>query len=593
MSQNTIALTDPDVVEELKHVVQILRDSLETLLEDSDDENEEKENIENSLAELKEIFEVLSWQDAQKYTEQAIANVEALSAFGEGEAESFVLRYCLMLESSLENFTDLGVVNENDILHAFDPESDKESSEINIALIKLLRTMYQKQLLQLIRQEDKTASLNAINALSRDIAASLPTVNAKDWLLISFYLQALLKKEKSLDVQTHRLLALLDGRLSAILSKNDIDPAIAEELMNEVKTLASGELFIEQNVLTQDVYTISPSVYKHFGHGLKDEMVKIHEQLERVYLDQAQRLRLEESLPFLEKLVKVLAFMGLKRLSILTQELLLEFKQLIEEPMNEVKFNELVSQFWVLESFLNGLWNRRFQTVPLSYVETQNWAYISAKQAALKLFLDQYHKLREQITDTKDSETLIALQQKLFDVIKAEGILSVVHDLTRYFDDNFMNVALSQEALLEIVLAVEYISNMNFENREVSDDIIQAAKKYLHIHQQLTAKNHYPTNTVSPDMMEALKDDLVSLEAELDHVMDSKPVTTEKYEDLVRIAHTLHGNASLLKLQEISQLSAALEKNMRGNKAYDDESIELYHKAFLNVFEQFKAFLHK
>ena len=82
-----------------------------------------------------------------------------------------------------------------------------------------------------------------------------------------------------------------------------MDVDVCDDLVKIVKTLNQGGDFIENNVLMQDIYSISPSVYKRFGTALKDELVKIHEQLERVYLDQAQRLRLEDSVPFLYRFV--------------------------------------------------------------------------------------------------------------------------------------------------------------------------------------------------------------------------------------------------------------------------------------------------
>ncbi|MGL4674157.1 MAG: Hpt domain-containing protein, partial [Wohlfahrtiimonas sp.] len=429
MSDNVIELTDSEVVEELKNIVQSLRGTLEILLENSDDEEQEKDNISVALEELVNIFSVLNWKKATNYTQQALERVPELSAFGEDAAENFLLRYCLILEQSIEDYADSGVIVETEIVADYDADAEQASDEVNVTLLKVLRTLYQRQLLQLIKNSDKTAPLSALNALSRDITSVLPTLNARDWLLLSFYVQALLKNEQALGVDTHRILAQLDGRLSQLLSKQNIDANVCDDLVKVIHTLDQGSNFIENNVLMQDVYSISPLVYKRFGLALKDELVKIHEQLERVYLDQAQRLRLEDSLAFLERLSNVLKFMGLKRLSLLTDDLLKSFHQLVANPVDNVQFNEIVSQFWVLESFLSDLWVRRSQTVPLSYNETKNWAYISAKQSALKLFVSQYRKIREQATSTKDAEELKKLQQILFDTVKAETILSIVHGL--------------------------------------------------------------------------------------------------------------------------------------------------------------------
>ncbi|MBS7817259.1 Hpt domain-containing protein [Wohlfahrtiimonas chitiniclastica] len=585
----TIELTDADVVDELKVAAELLRDTLETLLEDSEDEAEEKATIASALEEIAGIFTVLSWDHAAQYTTQAGKHVAALSAFGEGDAEDFVLRYCLLLEQSIDIFTDLGRMQESDVVEGFDAGAEV-NEELNLTLIKMLRTLYQKQLLQLIRTNSMEGPLNALNALSRDISASLPEVNGRDWSLLSFYLQALLNHERPLSVETHRLLAQLDGRLAQLLDHQAITPDVSEALLSTVRTLTEGENFIEKSILVQNVYSISPAVYKRFGQALKDDLIKIHEQLERVYLDQAQRIRLEEFMPFLHKLIKVLDFMGLKRLSVLTTDLVNAMERLIAEPMESNEFNELVSQYWVLESYLADLWGTREQPVPLSYNETQNWAYINAKHRALKLFVAQYGQLRDAIAKSKDAAKLAELQKVLYDLVKAEGMLSIVHSLTRYFNDDFMLRQLSQEALGEVTLAVEYISNMHLENREVSAQVIEGAKGHLQRHQALTrALNQY--SDVDVEMIMACKEDFDALVSEFSEAIDVMPMDARNYETLIRIAHTLRGNAALMKLTEAEHAAAALERAMTRSSASDATAICEYRLQFLHIIELFNQFL--
>lgn len=585
----TIELTDADVVDELKVAAELLRDTLETLLEDSDDEAAEKATIASALEEIAGIFTVLSWGQAAQYTLQASKHVASLSAFGEGDAEDFVLRYCLLLEQSLDIFTDLGRMQESDVVEGFDLSAAEGSDELNVTLIKMLRTLYQKQLLQLIRTDAKDGPLTALNALSRDISASMPEVNGRDWLLLSFYLQALLNHEQALTVDTHRLLAQLDGRLAQLLDHKAIEPTVSETLLSTVRTLANGDHFIEKSILVQNVYSISPAVYKRFGQALKDDLIKIHEQLERVYLDQAQRIRLEEFMPFLHKLIKVLDFMGLKRLSVLTTDLVNAMERLIAEPMENNEFNELVSQYWVLESYLADLWGTREQPVPLSYNETQNWAYINAKHRALKLFVAQYGQLRDAIAKSKDAAKLAELQKVLYDLVRAEGMLSIVHSLTRYFNDDFMLRQLSQEALSEVALAVEYISNMHLENREVSAEVIEGAKQHLQRHQSVTrALNQY--SNVDVEMIMACKDDFDALVSEFSEAIDATPMDARNYETLIRIAHTLRGNAALMKLTEAEQAAAVLERAMTQSSA-NDGAISEYRLQFLHIIELFNQFL--
>ncbi len=592
-TNNTIKLTDLELIEELKSITANLRTALEALLEDSDDEAEEKNKIAESLEELVNMFTVLNWDKAVEYTNQALEAVPALSAFGEDDAEKKLLRYCLVLEEALESHEDLEFITESNIIGQYEIENDSANDEINVALLKVLRTLYQKQLLLLIKNSDKTIPLNAINALSRDIAVVLPKMNSRDWLLLSFYVQALLEHQKNLDVETHRLLANLDLRLSALISKSDANVDIYPDLLKTIETLPNGSVFIENNILTQDTYSITPLVYKKFGVALKDELVKIHEQLERIYLDPSQRLRLNETFPFLEKLQSILDFMGLKRLALLIDIVLSDFKELNEHPVADEKFNEIVSEFWVLESFLSNLWLRKDQVVPLSYHEAQNWAYASAKQTALKLFTEEYRKIREVVTNTTDSAELLELQQRLFKNVKAEKILSISYGLTKYFVDNFMSQALSKEELLEVTLAIEYISNMNFENREVVDDVVHSAQEILqkHINNINASSVNEEVQKFDADVIEAFTSDLNDLEYELNVLMDQGIEEKNNYDDLIRIVHTLRGNAEIVHLTNVSKLAAILENNMRSNTSYNRDVIELYYKSVLNIIEQFKAFL--
>ena len=120
MSENVIELTDTEVVEELKNIAQSLRSTLETLLENSDDEAQEKDTISVALEEIAGIFSVLNWQKAANYTQQALERVPELSAFGEDAAENFLLRYCLILEQSIEDYADSGVIVEAEIASDYD-----------------------------------------------------------------------------------------------------------------------------------------------------------------------------------------------------------------------------------------------------------------------------------------------------------------------------------------------------------------------------------------------------------------------------------------------------------------------------------------
>ncbi len=590
-----IKLTDLEIIEELKNIAADLRVTLETLLEDSNDEVDEKNNITASLEELSNIFTVLNWDKAIEYTAQSLEYVPLLSAFGEDDAEKFLLHYCLVLEQALENYENLEFITEDNIIGNYNADSEKSSSEINATLLKILRTLYQKQLLLLIKNSDKKIALNALNALSRDISSALPKLNARDWLLLSFYIQAILDGELALDVNTHRLLAHLDLRLSSLLSDKDVPEGIYEDLLNTIKDLDNGPAFIENNILTQDVYSITPIVYKKFGAAVKDDLVKIHEQLERIYLDYSQRLRLQESFSFLENLKCVLNFMGLKRLSLLAENILIDFKKLVDRPVNDDQFNEIVSQFWVLESFLSNLWMRKDQVVPLSYSEAQNWAYASAKQATLKFFTIEYKQIREKIINASDAAELLDLQKKLFNTVKAEKILSISYGLTKYFIDGFMSQPLSKDDLLEITLAIEYISNMNFENRVVVDDVVCNAQEILQRHLQninsITEIQDEPQ--FDKDLLDAFSEDLNNLEYELTQLITKGVETKTEYDDLIRIVHTLRGNAEIVKLKDVAKLAGILENNMCSNLSYNADIIELYHKSILNIIEQFKAFLAK
>lgn len=595
MNNKEMKLTDLESIEELKSIIIGLRNFLEILLEDSNDESQEKTDIRSSLEELSNIFIVLNWKKAIEYTDQALNYVPKLSAFGEDDAEKFLLRYCLILEQSIDSYNDLGCISESDLIGDYEAELDINSEDINVTLLKILRTLYQKQLLMLIKNTDKTVPLKALKALSRDISSVLPRLSARDWLLLAFYIQALLKNERVCDVNTHRLLAHLDVQLAELLLKKDSSDIVYEDLVKVISTLENGPTFIENNILAQDIYSITPAVYKRFGLALKDELVKIHEQLERIYLDQTQLLRLQEFLPFLANLKNILNLMGLKRLSLLTEKIYISFKHLDETLLDDTEFNKIVSQFWILESFLSNLWLRRDQIVPLSYNEAQNWAYLSAKQSTLKLFTSEYRKIREQIIDIQDERELKDVQQKLFNTIQAEKILSISYGLTRYFIDDFMLKNLSKEDLLEVALAIEYISNMNFENREVVDDVVYSAQEILQRHVQELSQSilEVDRSKFDADLIEAFTEDLSNLEYDLNAHINKGNTDQSVYDDLIRIVHTLRGNANIVQLTDVAKLAAVIESNMRSNTSYNDEIMQLYYKSLLNIIEQFKAFLDK
>lgn len=592
---NIMKLTDFEVIEELKVFANSLRTHLETLLEDSDDEDLEKSSIQNALEELVNLFTVLNWKRSANYTSQALKASASISAFGEDDAEKYLLHYCLVLEEALESFEDLGFISEDDITEEPNLTLSEESEEINVSLLKVLRTLYQKQLLLLIKNNDKSIPLHALNALSRDISSILPIRETRNWLLLSFYIQALVDQEGVCGVDTHRILAQLDTKLSSLIAKHDVHDEVCADLIKHVSALKNGQEFIEHNVLTQDIYSISPIVYKRFGLAIKDELVKTHELLERIYLDHGQRARLEEVIPFFNKLKNVLVFMGLKRLSLLTEGLIKDFNHLLVSNVDHNEFNEIVSQFWVLESFLSSLWSRREQIVPLSYNEAKNWAYLSAKQTTLKLFVMEYHKIREQITNESDDHALVMLQNKLLDTVRAEQVLPISNPLSKYFVSNFMSIHLSKNDLLEVALAIEYISNMNMENRASIEEVFYSAKAILqqHVKDLNQTLDNSAEVALDADVVEALSEDLQGVQYEFDQLMAQRPLNQSHYDDMIRIVHTLRGNANIVKLTDLAQLAEVLEDNMSSNLNYDDEAVGLYAKTLSNILEQFKLFLVK
>ncbi|MGL4675509.1 MAG: Hpt domain-containing protein, partial [Wohlfahrtiimonas sp.] len=163
---------------------------------------------------------------------------------------------------------------------------------------------------------------------------------------------------------------------------------------------------------------------------------------------------------------------------------------------------------------------------------------------------------------------------------------------TRYFVDEFMLDALSKEDLLEVALSIEYISNMNFENREVAKDVIYGAREILQKHQQIVEVMGIP-DSFDKDVIEAFSDDLQNLEIEFNERINQQPMNAKTYDDLIRIAHTLRGNANIVKLTDVTKLATALENNMRSNNSYEHDKMDLYRQAFVGIIEQFKAFLQK
>ncbi len=593
------SLKDPKIIETLNGFVIKLRNALETLLENSSNETAEKDEIKASLLGIDNIFKEMNWMEASKTLHYCLSNLDAVSAFGEGENEDSLLRFCILMEDALEAKGQGNEIYETDFLGGESLIQDEKHDTINVALAKVLRTVYQRQLIALIQGKDKEKALEAILSISKECAAAVGTPFNKDWSLLSFYLDVLLHQNSNIDLNTHRLLASTDMRFADLLRSKTLQPVISPELISAVEALPNGSQFIQSNIMIDDQYTISAGVYRRFGVGIKEELIKIHELLERIYLDHTQKDLLLENVEFLQKLNNVLLLMGLNRVAQLGQQIIKDFEQLAALDFDLVTFNQCVSKYWIFEVYLNDLWGMRNHSVPINYADIKTWAHNNAKYQCLKLLSQKYSVLKGKVESADVSHDFIEEKKSIVDCIRIESLVSLTNFFTKLITPDFINYSLTKEELTEILIALLYSAQMSVELSEGSEDVTSNAREILkkYYGMQQTPHSNIPSqgdgrkkSDLDPDMIDAFAEDLAEVESELARCFE-EPLTDKVYDQLKRIVHTLKGSANLMKIDEALHLILTLEENMSNHKSLDEGQRTLYKRTFKGIIGHFREFI--
>ncbi len=577
-----------------------LREQLEQLLENSQDESAERKIIELSLNDLAEFFEEADHPRAANIAKYGVTLVPSLSEFGNGPAEKTLLRFCLQLEGYVESAKLGATVDDRffDSLLLAIQEQDKSAlleEPVDTAALKILRMYYQSQLIALIKGEEIQTSLTRVEQLVGDIMGELPLSQHNSWALLRYYVEQLEESNLSapLDRVIHQILGQMDQRLAALLNYQVPTKEPLPLLLEEVQKSADGVRWIGQNLKSTDIY-ITAGVYARFAEGIKDEIIELHESMERIYLDESQVDKLPRTVEFLEELATVLRLMGREQMALLTRQISAQLDTWVDEngPDNRQAFNHTVNLVWILEQNLQALWKSHDDEIPLTNEDVKEWALLNSYRALNQELVKQYETLHGALTQNEKSEEEVREQLSTLLSVDAQGnphelVFKAQKDLDQ----------LDHDDLAILLLALSYIASRKVAGLAISAGVIEQAltlfPEFVEVEEEEESADGEKAEQfqISELLLGALKEETTELEGiYLDNIKEVG-YSQMALEELVRVAHTLKANLRILKLDELLERVNALESYLLGLEDGSERDGEYIDGEFKSIFMQIKAHL--
>ncbi len=473
-------------IDKISNISEELRIALEGFLEGRTTDREEiKRHIIQAGAVLQE----------QRFTKAAEACslceklVYEIEPSREGENESILLRLCLLLSRMIED-ARLGIAPNDQLFNflvkdireefAFSQNDNIHDIKINHRLIIVLRTLYQRQLLRLIKEKNTNPVLLALSGVCEEIQMELPSRFQPEWKAVAHYVSQLQTSDSIITPRVHRLLGIVDHRFSLITEPNQgIYSEVYPDLLAAISAFPGGKEWILSNIPAPEteltVSNISASTYSRFVNAVKDPLLKLHEGFELLSLDQDNSALLTSSLTFLTDLNAILKLMNKPNLALLTIRISEFINDIEKNSTNKDALLNAVTQLWILEQFIGSLWKTEDASVPVSDEMVLQWTHSASMRSAYAVLAAEYSVLRSQVESVTGADIDQHIVETTIKILNAESIIGFTTQLSMTLLQSIRQGLRNKNICLEVVLALEYCARRKSENKEISNTLINQA----------------------------------------------------------------------------------------------------------------------
>lgn len=473
-------------IDQISIVSEELRIALESFLEGR---STDREAIKHHITQACEILQAQHFTKASEACSLCEKLVYEIEPSREGENESILLRLCLLLSRMIED-ARLGIAPNDQLFKflvkdireelAFNQNDNIQDSKINHRLIIVLRTLYQRQLLRLIKEKDTTPVLHALSGVCEEIQMELPSRFQPEWKAVAHYVNQLQVSDSIITPRVHRLLGIVDHRFSLITEPNQgIYSEVYPDLLTAISAFPDGDNWILNNIPPPEteltVSNISASTYSRFVNAVKDPLLKLHEGFELLSLDQDNYKLLTDSLTFLRDLNAILKLMNKPNLALLTTRISSFIIEIEKNRTDKVGLLNTVTQLWILEQFIGSLWKTDDTTVPVSDEMLIQWARVSSTRSAYAVLAAEYSVLRSQLESITGTDIDKSTTDTIIKILNAESIIGLTTQLSMDLLQSVRQDLRNKNVCLEAILALEYCARRKSENKEISEKLIKQA----------------------------------------------------------------------------------------------------------------------
>lgn len=607
-----------------------LRAALEQLLENSEDLTVERGAIIAHLVDLQQLFTQERFPRCYALLTYAKEAAKGLVKLDSGPEAGMLLRLTLLLEQFVET-RELGIAANDQffegLFNQLEEQLEQAKSDDNLdhGALKLLRMFYQRQLLALIRGEGILPALERISAIINDLIPELPLPYHHQWRGVQFYAERLASKLQSdegaeIEILTHQIFALMDHRLAAHLRYQTPEKGLLPELVQALEMTLEGERWLAKHQNHGREVYISAGVYSRFVGAIRDKLIELHENIERLHLDPTQLDRLEDSEQFLAELETILTIMDLPNLSQLAERIVADFQRYrTEGALEQEAFNRTVNRVWILEENLNELWNVHDGEIPQSDEEIKRWALIRSRRSLAAILVEEYEKLNE----TRKELASDALDEALGALLRVDHLSGNNHLLflkayQLLVVDGGGLAPFSEEEVENLILSLGYVASRRASGDPVAFGLVEEALTLLQgvavapekWGDPIVEEEGAPVETtsskggeededqpiagltISRPVLEVLVEEVEELEEIYQEYREILEQTTEKeQQELARVAHTLKANVQLLGLDMLHTRLSYLERVLLTVSKSYPLNPTVVKKEFDESFAEINAFI--
>ncbi len=396
---------------QLSQELDTLRDIIERYLE-GDDQPDDHEQIRQQLSAIAVLLKKTDFVAGVEACHLAAGCVSLLAPGDNNAAGDTLLYLCLLLSRLCEDH-ELGLSLKPQAFIRFIDETkaqitDLESEDKDPAgsrkLLKVLRTLYQRQLLRLIREKHPDKVLITLIEVCDEVREALPVVWQLEWRALSYYLSRIQDIGLPINSHIHRLLGAIDRRLKFVPTQVHTDPVpILPDLSSAIEGLVGGNDWLRSmrpaELSGAKVESISAGTLSRLVGAVREDLLRLHDGYERFAEKPTELEHLEGQSEFLQKLAKVLVLAEFNELAQLAVKISRTFEkwcsqQVLAEPESVLT---VAQWLWLFETTVQNIWKQPLQNLPQSLPELKVYVAVSSQRHVYETLANHLVDSRENI----------------------------------------------------------------------------------------------------------------------------------------------------------------------------------------------------